>query len=321
MSTKTTLNRIEGKIDKLLEYNEASKYVEEVLMFTLADWLVEWLDLFKRGKVKPSTLYHQELAIKNYIADDIGKRPLQDVDGAALQRFLMKIKAPRQREHVYGVLRDAFNRAYALKMIDYNPIAAVSLPARKKRKARAFDKAQEREFVSACKSHMYGAMFLIMLYAGLRRGEVMALNYSDIDLNARKIYVTKTVNDFGKIGTPKTDASVREVPVFDNLFPYLGAVLKRSDARRIWPFSETITNNAFWDILRASGLYGQGFTTHSLRHTFVTRCIEDGVPVKVVQKWVGHSTSVMTMNVYAHVNNDFETKAIKDYNSKLGDES
>jgi integrase len=155
-----------------------------------------------------------------------------------------------------------------------------------------------------------------MLYAGFRRGEALALYQSDIDLKNRKIYITKTINDFGKIGTPKTEASVRDVPIFETLYPYISHHKKRLNIR-LFDFSEYVLNQSFWDILRACKLYKQGFTTHSLRHIFVTRCIESNVPVKVVQKWVGHTTATMTMNVYAHVNNDFEKKAINDYNLQL----
>ncbi|MFW5780262.1 MAG: tyrosine-type recombinase/integrase [Bacillota bacterium] len=315
-NTKKTLVRIEGKIDKLLEINEVTLYTEEVLKLTLIEWLYQWLELYKKDKVKPSTLYHLQVAIKKYLVTGIGKSPLTDIDGMHIQRFLMRIKAPRQRQHIYGILRDAFNRAYALQLIGYNPIPAIKLPTYHKKRSKAFDRKQEDMFIKACNSHKNGLILIIMLYAGLRRGEALALNFSDIDIVNRKIYITKTINGFGKVGTPKTESSIREVPIFNSLYPYLINYTKRQ-SRRIFDYSEYIVNNAFWDILRSVGLYGQGFTTHSLRHTFVTRCIENNVPIKVVQKWVGHSTSVMTMNVYAHINNDFEEKAIRDFNNKL----
>ena len=73
----------------------------------------------------------------------------------------------------------------------------------------------------------------------------------------------------------------------------------------------------FQNALKDSGLCGQDFTLHSLRHTFTTRCAENNIAIKVTQKWVGHSTTEMTQNVYTHVNEDFEKEEI----AKLSDKS
>ena len=66
----------------------------------------------------------------------------------------------------------------------------------------------------------------------------------------------------------------------------------------------------FKEVLTQAHLDKQGFTIHSLRHTFATRCNENGVPPKVLQKWLGHAKADMTMNVYTHCNDDFENSVI-----------
>ena len=75
----------------------------------------------------------------------------------------------------------------------------------------------------------------------------------------------------------------------------------------------------FQNALKASGLYGQGFTLHSLRHTFITRCAENKVSSAVAQKWAGHSSADMTQNVYTHVNEDFEKEEIAKFNKGVND--
>lgn len=108
------------------------------------------------------------------------------------------------------------------------------------------------------------------------------------------------------------------MPILDNLYPYLEN-LDLTTHERLFPIKEHAIREHFQNALKDSGLWGQDFTLHSLRHTFTTRCAENNIAIKVTQKWVGHSTTDMTQNVYTHVNDDFEKEEIAKFNKGVND--
>lgn len=315
MDLQNEFNKVNTKLDKIMGYTAPSAYVEECLLLTYGEWLGEWLRLFKVGKVKEGTLYNYERYVKQ-LPQKLKDNLLSKISPLDLQRYLISVTAPRQKEHMYGLLKDSFTRAFVLQMIEYNPMLAIDPPRHIKREAKSFDNEEEKRFVTACKCSKYCDMFMIMLYCGLRKGEAMALNTRDIDIKRRIISVTKTVNELNHIGTPKSRAGVRQVPILDNLLPCVQKYVFMPKGR-IFNINEANVHKKFVEVLQKANLDGKGFTTHTLRHTYVTRCCENEIPLKVAQKWAGHSNASITMNVYAHCNKDYEQKAIAMYNEKL----
>ena len=139
----------------------------------------------------------------------------------------------------------------------------------------------------------------------------------DIHIEERYIVVNKQMQE-GKTVPPKTEAGIRNVPILDNLYPYLKDI-DFSKHDRLFPIKEHALREHFQNALKASGLDGMGFTIHSLRHTYATRCAENDVSCYVTQKWVGHSTPDMTQSVYTHVNEDFEKEEIAKFNKGVND--
>lgn len=315
MDIEEELRKLNRKLDQLAGFScpEADREI------TLDEWLNEWLTIYKRDKVKEGTYYQYTLWIRN-LPSELKRKRLWEISPLQLQRFLLTIRAGRQRQHYYGLLLDALQKAFLLQMIASNPMRRVEKPRHEKKPSFALDRGQEQAFVQACRSAKYGPMYLIMLFAGLRKGEAMALTARDIDMDKRILSVTKTVNELGHIGTPKSKAGLRSVPILENLAPYLVPYAGES-GERLFPLNDCNAHKHFVRILESAGLAGLGFTTHSLRHTFITRCCENGVPPKVTQKWVGHSTVQMTLNVYAHCNRDFEEQVIAELNQKLRSQS
>lgn len=122
----------------------------------------------------------------------------------------------------------------------------------------------------------------------------------------------------GEVVPPKTDSGNRNVPIINVLCLYLKDI-DFSKHERLFPIKEHAIREHFQNALKDSGLFGQDFTLHSLRHTFTTRCAENNIAIKVTQKWVGHSTVEMTQNVYTHVNEDFEKEEIAKFNKGVND--
>lgn len=246
-----------------------------------------------------------------------GNMQIANLDVVECQTILNGIDKPSVKDDCYSLLNEMLNKAVKCRYIDFNLLGAIEIKKHKKKHGIAFTREQEARFVEACKTNYRGLAFLIGLYCGLRRGEILALTTDDIHIGERYIVVNKQMQE-GKTVPPKTEAGIRNVPIVDVLYDSLKDI-DFSKHDRLFPIKEHALREHFQKALKESGLYGMGFTIHSLRHTYATRCAENDVSCYVTQKWVGHSTPDMTQNVYTHVNEDFEKEEIAKFNKGVND--
>ncbi|MBP5727062.1 MAG: site-specific integrase [Clostridia bacterium] len=166
--------------------------------------------------------------------------------------------------------------------------------------------------------HRFQLAVLVMLFAGLRRGEVLALSADDIDLDHDLIMVNKAVRyDSNQpiIADPKTEAGVRAIPIFSRLRPFLqnhiGLIAPDTFGRVM---SEVAFRNAWASYIRAlSSAAGHpvNIRPHDLRHTYCTMLVDAGVPLKQAMSWLGHADEKMILRVYDHVHQSRTSASIK----------
>ena len=190
---------------------------------------------------------------------------------------------------------------------------------------------QRKIFLHYCdeKNIRIGYVVKFMLYTGLRAGEVCALTWNDIDFDEHYIYVNKTYSRYAKytdtrdanesyVQTPKTECSVRKVPMCDIVYKLL-AEKKNNTRANNFVFS-TLHDNPYTtggiaqSLTYAINTFNKKrapdtgelpvFSPHWLRHTFATMCLEKGISPKIVQEYLGHSDIQTTMNIYTHVSDD-----------------
>lgn len=155
--------------------------------------------------------------------------------------------------------------------------------------------------------HRMQAAAMTMLYAGLRRGEVLALTSADIDIKNKIIHVKQAVRYNGNdpvITKPKTDAGKRDVPIVSQLAPILAGV----NGRVCDWHGDAMTERAFryaWSTyikaLSISAGHPVNIRTHDLRHTYCTILMSAGVSIKQAMQWLGHADEKMILQVYDHV--------------------
>ncbi len=307
------MSQLEEKIDYLFE-REKSRDIK--CSYDVSTWADIWLDAFKKQNLRASSIDKYKRTIK-HIKALFGNMQIANLDVVECQIIFNGIDKPSVKDDCYSLLNEMLNKAVKCQYIDFNPLGAIEIKKHKKIHGIALTREQEARFVEACKTNYRGVALLICLYCGLRRGEVLALTTDDIHLEERYLVVNKQMQE-GKAVPPKTDAGFRNVPIFDDLYPYIKDI-DLTPHKRIAPISETTLREHFQKALKASGLNGMGFTLHCLRHTYATRCAEKNVNRVVTQKWIGHSTSDMTETVYTHVNNDFEKEEISKYNKGVND--
>lgn len=273
---------------------------------TLAEWLQQWLELYKMPKLQETTIAKIRYTIKNM-------QPLLDVQlnkltAIAIQNFLNSIDGTRKRELIYINLKDALTKAVKNKLITDNPFDAVEIKKEKRTEKRALTVDEELRFINACKDCKEGTLFLLCLYQGLRLGEALALTYADIDITNKTITINKSLTERNKIKSTK-NGEERIIPLFNRTI----AILDNNASGNVCIYSRAVYQRKINELCKELNI--NGISIHSLRHTFATRCAEVGISAKTVQQWLGHKTLEMTLNVYTHVNKEFEQKEMAKFDT------
>ena len=173
--------------------------------------------------------------------------------------------------------------------------------------------------------YQYKNVLLIQLYMGLRIGEALSLKKDDIDLEKRTIHVQRTITQnrdkqFVLGDSPKTSAGNRVLPIPNIIYDYVKEQVEISNNHKdnlLFVNGDNLVNHTSMnDQLKRRlinlGIYQKGISTHSLRHTYATRCIESGMQAIVLSKLLGHSDVRVTLNTYVKIFNEYQTKVAKE---------
>ena len=276
------------------------------------EWYNKWLEVYKKPRQREST-YNQTVRTCNRYISSLFKLNIEELTPVIIQNLLIKIDSSRTRERIKVYLKDCLNKAYCNNIITNNPMLAVEVPKHKKQHYQSMDKETEDLFISEVLKDKYknATPILLCLFQGLRIGESLALTWEDFNFENKTLTINKSRRQ-KTVGKTKTDTSNRVMPLFDITIEYLNTLDK---TKPLYNKTYTAVFKSFHNIIDNNSKF-KGLVLHSLRHTFATRCIEKGIMPKVLAKWLGHSTTVMTMEVYTHVNNDFEKQQIDLINKK-----
>lgn len=214
-----------------------------------------------------------------------------------------------------------------------NVFVHVSVPKRGKAKRLPITEEQKELILRTWQRHRMGVAVLVMLFCGLRRGEIIALTWNDVDMDAMTISVTKAATfscNQADIKCPKTEAGNRIVPFPAQLVPaFREAKLRGSlyvcpaaDGSMMSSTAWTTSWNSYMHYLniQAGGRDASRshpkvvaidrFTAHQLRHTYATMLYDAGVDVKTAQDLLGHADPTVTMNIYTHLSAKKKGKAL-----------
>lgn len=220
---------------------------------------------------------------------------------------------------MYQLLGAVFIKAVNRKIIEDNPLREIKRPKSNKKTipVRALTVEEQKRLLNVLKNEdvRYSDIMLLSMFTGMRIGECCALMVEDIDLNEKTITVSKTVarGKYGRnvLNETKTSAGMRKLHLSDDIFEFLKSCIGNKDKGLLFLSSNQnlVTTNqvnySYAAALKAYGIidntvYGR-VDLHSLRHTYATRCIESGMPAKVLQKLLGHTDINITLNTYCSV--------------------
>ncbi len=274
---------------------------------TFIEWYKKWLSLFKKD-VKQGTIKNYNTCL-NHIKE-IHNIKINEITAITIQELLNKIDGQRTKQKIYEFLKMLLEKAYINEIIAKNPLNIIDKPKHKKKNGNALSNEDEKILEEKFKEDGRD-VFLVCLYQGLRKGEVLALETSDIDFDKNTISINKSLDYKNIVGTTKNESSKRIIPLFEKTKQIL---LKYKNTKgRIFPINYNRLEKYF---NKYKSLFKEHYTIHSLRHTFITRCQELGVQLHIIQKWVGHTNgSAVTNQVYTHTRTNAEAENINILNN------
>ncbi|MFC7988475.1 tyrosine-type recombinase/integrase [Streptomyces pilosus] len=345
--------------DKLTEMQEMTRQGIPAASSTMAfgDYLTYWLAAIAPERLKPATLNSYEGLTRLYIRPALGKKRLNRLSPADVRRFLAEFKAAclcclrgadeerpegkrtccavgrccgrrpsaRTVQYVHAVLRSALQQAIREELIVRNVARIVETPTVESKEVRPLDAGDVRLLLKVARPHRLYALWLLLISTGLRRGEVLGLTWSDVDLSAGTLRVRRNVQRIRReliFGTPKTMRSVRTVSLPQRCVRALAEHRERQERERKvagekWqpapgqPAGLVFTTstgrvtdprslNRMLTILCRDAKVRR-VRVHDLRHTCASLLLAQGVDARTIMETLGHSTITMTLDTYAHV--------------------
>ena len=303
---------------------------------TVAAFLTdEWLPA-KRAALKPSTAASYEQMIEAYIVPGIGALELGKVDGSTLNALYARLLStgrtgasgrtgalsPKTVRNVHGLLHKAFKDAIRWRRLSVNPCDAADQPRKQTPEMQVWTPDELRAFIAGTTDDRLGPLWRVFATTGMRRGEVLGLRWSDVDLANRRLTIRQTVTMVGdrpEVGTPKTAAGTRVVSIDDGTVSALKAWKKAQNAERLlmgegWqgtttglvatepdgtPLHPQTLTRRFHSATKRAGV--RCIRLHDVRHSYATAALSAGVPVKVLSQRLGHADIAITLRTYAHV--------------------
>ena len=331
VSVKGTKKDAEKRLAELLHQLDTGTFMKPGKT-TLAEYLQRWLREYAQPNLSPRTVEGYESIIRQHLVPNLGNIPLTQVKPEYLQRYYSEMLSGGRcdgrgslnpvtvRQH-HMVLHRALHIAVKWGLISRNPADAIDLPHCQRPEMHVMNEDNIKTFLEAAKSTPYYVLFYMALFTGMRRSELLALRWCDVDLILGQISVNRSLHHLRDkslvFRTPKTAKGRRTIALppsailvlkehkeqQEQIRLMLGTLLvdddlvfSQSDGRPLLP--DTVSH-AWAKLAQRTGL--KGIRLHDARHSHASLMLKQGIHPKIVQERLGHASIQVTLDTYSHV--------------------
>jgi integrase len=307
---------------------------------TVGEYLDQWLAEVAAKQVRASTYTGYETNVRLHIKPLIGSKKLAKLTARDVRRMIEALRSKplsrgtgimsdRAVQYVHATLRAALEQACREELIPRNVAKLVQASVRDAKQHQPYSSEESKRLLVHAAGHRLHALWVMLVMLGLRRGEALALRWTDVDLDAGSVAVLGSLqrvgNQLQRVPT-KTRGSLRTIPLPAPCVEALRSHRARQNSDRLaagprWmatdlvfttrhgtPVEPRTVNRMFQALTDAASL--RPVRVHDLRHGCVSLLLSLGVPPRTVMQIVGHTVMEMTMERYGHVNLDDQREAL-----------
>jgi integrase len=326
-SVQGTKKDAERELAKLLHQRNSGTYVAPGKL-SVRELLEQWLNII-RPNVAPKTFERYQEIVRLHLVPALGHHGLHRVEPSHIASYYAQAQQTGRRKggglsaqtvlHHHRVLHKALNTAVKHGLLGRNPSDAVEPPRPARKQAKALDETQAAALLEALKGTRYYAPSALALATGMRRGELLALTWPNVDLEKAEVMVCQSLEQTNAgvaVKSPKSGRGRRvALPDFAveslrghktwQLEERLALGRAYTDHKLVFaredgsPWPPDSFTSGFEAAVRRAGISHVNF--HALRHSHATLLLKDGVNPKVVSERLGHAKVGTTLDIYAHV--------------------
>lgn len=350
-SIKGTKRDAQRRLAELLVSIEEGNYIKPS-RFTLGQWLENWINSYVATNCSLRTLESYQSEMRRHLAPALGAIPLthllpqhlQNYYAQALSKGRMDGKgglAARTVLYHHRILFEAIGCAVKQGVLGRNVAQAVDPPSPERRNMATLAPENVPKFLEVARETPYYTFFYTLLHSGLRRGELLALKWRNVDLDMASLSVVQTLHRLSGKGyimkQPKSPRSRRSVSLSPSLALLLREHKKKQEMERLLlgkslveddfvfshpdgsPLDPDTVTHAFAKIIRRAGL--PHIRLHDLRHTHATLMLKGNIHPKIVQERLGHANIGTTLDLYSHILPGLQEAAARRFDELLQGES
>ena len=290
---------------------------------TVQEHFEAWWEI-KKEKVKPTTAENYRFILDRYILPKLGTQLLKDLTSVKIEKMLIELIQEHSESTVRLVsitLSQGLERAVKDRLLPLNPAKGIERPKGKKRIVTPYTSSELRNLLGELESHRLFAFFRLLAYTGARRGEILALRWSDLDFEKATLSISKNRTRIGKTvieqDSTKGGDGKRIVQIDSDTLRLVRDHRKRQIEERmkagsLWqeanyiftqesglPLDPSTPYQLFKKTAKRLGLRSESL--HSIRHLHATELLNSGVGVHLVKDRLGHSDISTTLRIYAHI--------------------
>lgn len=332
--TGKTKSEVAQKLRQKLVELDMGTY-QEPCQLMVGEWLDIWMAEYN-VHLKPRTAESYRCQIENHLRPELGKYKLEDLRPHIVQHFCNELLrsglTPKTVKTIHGVLHKALEQAVTLGYIRTNPSTGCILPRVTRKPLAPLDDETIKRFLTAVQGHRFEIIYLVDLFTGLRKGEVMGLTWSSVDFRKGTLLIDKQLqrvpgrkgSDRYSLTSTKSGKARKITPA-----PYVMQLLRRQKSRQAewrlragpaWEDQDLVFTNelggylipetVYKDFKKVMAAIGSPETRlHDLRHSYAVAAIKSGDDIKTVQENLGHASAVFTLDVYGHVTDEMRSES------------